>query len=372
MNAKKNIDWKQYIGMAFMLLVGAFCGVAIGWYIEKNCGEIPLGEVIYTYAVLMLSMCVALYFHTVVHEAGHLVCGLLTGYGFCSFRIASFVWVLENGKLRLKRYRLAGTGGQCLMSPPDLKEGKMPVVLYNLGGVFANVFVGALCLVGALFCSERSFLTIFFLVFALAGFASAMLNGIPLHIGGIDNDGYNAFALANNTEAVKALWIQLKVAEQSAKGIRIKDMSSEWFVVPSDEAMKNSMVAALGVLASNRLMDEGRLDEADALMAHLLEIESGIVGLHRSLLMNDRIFVELLGKNRSDVIENMLTKEQNKFMKAMKTNPSVLRTQYALALLGEKDIAKAEAVKCEFEKVAKSYPYPQEMEGERELMRRCG
>lgn len=368
MKSKKKIVWKQYIGMVFAVLIGALCGFAIGAYTAKKSGNISLGQAIF----FMLSMYAAVYVHTVVHEAGHLVFGLLTGYRFHSFRIASFMWVMENGKLCLKRFQLAGTGGQCLMSPPDMKNGKMPVVLYNLGGVFANVFVGALCLAGALLCSERSFLAIFFLVFALVGFASAMLNGIPLHIGGIDNDGYNAFALANNTEAVKALWNQLKVAEQSAKGIRIKDMPSEWFTVPSDEAMKNSMVAALGVLASNRLMDEGRLDEADALMVHLLEIESGMVGIHRNLLMCDRIFVEMMRENRSEVIKNMLTKEQNKFMKAMKSNPSVLRTQYALALLGEKDIAKAEGIKCKFEKVAKSYPYPQEIEGERELMRRCG
>ena len=146
-------------------------------------------------------------------------------------------------------------------------------------------------------------------------------------------------------------------------------MPAEWFAVPTDDAMKNSMVATRCVFACNRLMDEEKFEEADALMAHLLEIESGIVGLHHDLLICDRIYVELIRENRSEVIESMLTKEQKQFMKAMKRFPSVLRTQYALALLWEKDAAKAETIKGDFEKAVKSYPYPQEIDSERELMR---
>ena len=196
-----------------------------------------------------------------------------------------------------------------------------------------------------------------------------MMNGIPMRMGTVDNDGYNAFALSRNKEAVEAFWVQLKVAEQSSKGVRLKDMPAEWFSVPTDEAMKNSMVATRCVFTCNRLMDEEKFEEADALMSHLLEIESGIVGLHRDLLMCDRIYVELIGENRSEVIESMMTKEQKKFMKAMKRFPSILRTQYVLALLSEKDASKAEAIRGDFEKTVKSYPYPHEIHSERELMR---
>ena len=146
-------------------------------------------------------------------------------------------------------------------------------------------------------------------------------------------------------------------------------MPSEWFAVPSDSAMKNSMVATRGVFACNRLMDAEQFEEADALMSHLLEIDSGIVGLHRNLLMCDRMFIELIGENRHDIIENMLTKEQKKFMKAMRRFPSVLRTEYALALLFEKDKVKAEKIQAEFEKVSKSYPYKHEVDSERDLLR---
>ena len=103
-------------------------------------------------------------------------------------------------------------------------------------------------------------------------------------------------------------------------------------------------------------------------MAHLLEIDSGMVGLHRNLMICDRIYCELIGENRKELLDGLLTKEQKKFMKAMKSFPSVIRTEYAYARLFEKDTAKADAMKLKFEKCAKTYPYPNDIQSERELM----
>ena len=365
---KKKTSWQQYLGMIFMILIGIFCGIIMALYIDKSSADTTAFQKIISFAVLFISLYVALLFHIIIHEAGHLVFGLMTGYKFSSFRIASFMWLKESGKIKLKRVSIAGTAGQCLMAPPDMKDGRLPIVLYNLGGSFFNLITGVLFLSLFLFITDIPLLSPILLIFAIIGFMTAMINGIPMRMGTVDNDGYNAFALSKNKEAVEAFWMQLKVVEQTSKGIRLKDMPAEWFDIPTDESMKNSMVATRCVFACNRLMDEEKFEEADALMAHLLEIESGIVGLHHDLLICDRIYVELIRENRSDVIEGMLTKEQKQFMKAMKRFPSVLRTQYALALLWEKNVSRAETIKRDFEKAVKSYPYPHEIEAERDLM----
>ena len=52
----------------------------------------------------------------------------------------------------------------------------------------------------------------------------------------------------------------------------------------------------------------------------------------------------------------------------MRQNPSVLRTLYTYALLQERDGAKAAALQTQFEKIAETYPYPCEIQGERVLM----
>ena len=108
MNKKRRkIVWQQYIGMAFMMLIGAICGFIMVWYIDNSSADAPLYQEILSLAGLFLGMYVALFFHMIVHEAGHLVFGLMTGYKFCSFRIASFMWLKENGKLKMKRLTLS-------------------------------------------------------------------------------------------------------------------------------------------------------------------------------------------------------------------------------------------------------------------------
>ncbi len=368
---KKKLVWQQYVGIAFMMLIGAICGFIMVMYVDKFSEDTPLHKEIPALAGLFLGMYAALLFHLILHETGHLIFGLLTGYKFSSFRIFSFMWLKENGKLKLKRLSLAGTGGQCLMTPREIKNGKFPIVLYNLGGSIVNTAVGLLFLIVYFICSETPFLSSLLLIFAVVGFLIAIMNGVPMRMGTVDNDGYNALSLRNNSEACEAFWLQLKIAEQSSKGIRLKDMPSEWFTVPSDDDMKNSMVATRGVFACNRLMDDESFEQADALMAHILQIDSGMVDLHRSLLICDRIFIELIGENRREVIESMLTKEQKNFMKAMKHFPSVIRTEYALALLHDKDTAKSANIRMQFEKDTKAYPYPHEVDSERELLELC-
>ncbi len=365
---KEKVDRRQYTGMVFMMLIGAICGVMIGLYLDNMPEESSIHQVLLSYAGLFLGMYAAVLFHMIVHETGHLIFGLLTGYSFRSFRISSFMFLKENGRIKLKKLRIAGTGGQCLMIPPDMKEGKIPFVFYNLGGSFMNIIFGFLLLFGYLLFSDIPLFSPLLLIFSVVGFMTALMNGIPMRLGTVDNDGYNTLALFKNKEALEAFWIQLKVSDESSNGIRLKDMPNEWFIFPTDEAMKNSMVATRGVYTCNRLMDEERFEEADVLISHLLEIESGIVGLYHDLLLCDRIYLQLIGENRRGVIQDLLTKRQIKFMKAMKQFPSVIRTEYALALLYDNNAEKAEKIRNEFEKVAKTYPYLQDIESERDLM----
>ena len=39
---KKKIVWQQYIGMAFMMLIGAICGVVMVSYLDKSPEDTPL------------------------------------------------------------------------------------------------------------------------------------------------------------------------------------------------------------------------------------------------------------------------------------------------------------------------------------------
>ena len=365
---KKKIPWGQIFSFILMGLVGVLCGILLTSDGDGFSDQTSLTQTLLAFGLRFLCLLVAFYLQIIIHEAGHLLFGLQTGYRFVSFRVGSFLWTKVDGKLRLKRYALAGTGGQCLMAPPDLQDGKIPLVLYNLGGCLLNLAASLLFLLAYCLCPNVPFVSSLLLMLCLVGVAFALVNGIPLQLGRVDNDGRNALSLGKNPAAVYGFWMQLKCVEEMDKGVRLKDMPAEWFTFPAETDLPNSMVAAQAVFACNRLMDACRFAEADALMAHLLAVNSGISGLHRGLLVCDRITVELLGDCRPEVIDGMLTKEVKKLMKAMKTFPSVCRTEYALALLHRKDLPKAAKWAKAFEKLAPSYPYPQEIEAERALM----
>ncbi len=355
---------KKYSAMIIFLLIGAVCGVLMVEYIHRFAPDRPIMALL----AMFVAMYVAILVHMIIHEGGHLVFGLMSGYTFCSFRILSFMFIKEDDRIKLKKLTIAGTGGQCLMNPPDMVDGRLPVMLYNLGGSIMNVIFGGVFLGLYFVLGDHSLAAAIMMMFAIIGFAIALMNGIPMRMGEVDNDGFNAFSLSKNPDALRAFWVQMKVNEQISKGVRLRDMPQEWFAVPSDEAMKNSMVSAIGVFACNRLMDEGKLEQADELMEHMLKINSGIIGIHRRLMICDRIYIELIGNNRHEVIEGMLSQDQQKFMKSMKTFPSVLRTEYALALLDNKDGVKAESLRDQFERFAHSYPYQSDIHAERVLM----
>lgn len=365
---KKKKLWKQWIAGAFFMLIGAICGVLIVFYMDSNrkADRTSFEEVCIMLVLIFIMYCGVLV-QMIIHEAGHLVFGLATGYRFSSFRIMNFMWLKENGKIQMKHFSLAGTGGQCLMAPPDMEDGKIPVVLYNLGGSIMNIAVSVLFLIIYFITAEMNFLTVTLLMFSVIGFIVGIMNGVPMRLGVVDNDGYNAYSLAKNDKALRSFWIQMKVQEQNAKGIRLKDMPDEWFCMPADDEIGNSMVAAIGVFACNRLMDMQDFGEANKKMRHLLEMESGIAGIYRNLLICDRMYCELLDGNK-ETAAKLFTKEQQKFMKSMKKFPSVLRTEYTYALLCKSDSSKAEEIKVKFEKCARTYPYPCEINAERELM----
>lgn len=239
-------------------------------------------------------------------------------------------------------------------------------MLYNFGGALMNALTALLALcVGLLFPAE-SLARLGLMVFCAVGVMFALLNGLPMRTGLVSNDGRNALDIARDPAAMRAFWVQLRMNEEVSRGVRQKDMPAEWFQVPQDEEMKNGITAALGVFACGRLMDEHRFGEADALMRPLLCMDS-IPGLYKGLMRCDRMYVELITKNRPEALSGMRSKEQMKFMKAMARYPSVLRTEYAYALLAEKDGEKAAALRDKLEKQLAAYPYPGEAEAEREF-----
>lgn len=317
---KRKWDWGSAAMRAMLFLMGMALGFTVIADLNER-GEQSLGAHLFSVVWLAMAAVLALFGQLILHEGGHLVCGLATGYRFVSFRIGSWMLQREQGKLRVRKFTLAGTGGQCLLAPPPLTDGKMPCVLYNLGGPLANLITALLCVLGMHFCRENWPLWVLLQLFAIVGIGMGLTNGIPLR-GSVHNDSANALSLGKDPAALRSLWVQLSVNAQQAESVRLN--TGAYAVMP----------------------------------------------LYNNMLLCDRLYCALLrGEDAYKWLAEWETKPMRQFRKQMADYLTVLRTEYAAALHAG-DMQTAEAFRVRFEVRASSYPYPAEVQSERELIER--
>lgn len=350
-------------------LVGAICGIGMAFYLDSVFEEYGL---FLSLVFKLLIFGITYYAQMIIHEAGHLVAGLISGYKFGSFRAGSIIFVNENGKIKIRLQSIAGTGGQCLMTPPPMVDGKFPFVFYNLGGVLMNILTLPLCVLWLQNAIGKPVSHAFSVLMFFSGLIVALTNGIPLKFGMVNNDGSNIVELCRNKEARMVFHNQFMVMDSLRRGIRLKEMPSEYFFMPSDEGMKNSVAASGAVFLENRLIDEGKYLEALELINKLLSMESALIGLHKSLLLCDKMTLLLIldGEKIAEINAIYNDKNMQTFFKQMKKSISIIRTEYAHALICRRDEKRAEELLASFEKYARTDPYPVEVETERELIER--
>ena len=178
-----------------IMIVGAIIGYSVGKIAGDTLSRGDKPNII----LFLITGIIAFVLHIIVHEAGHLFFGLLSGYKFISFRVFDFkIMKDENGKFKIRYERLAGTGGQCLMRAPEYIEGKFKYKLYLLGGVMFNLFFSII-----FWLVLPSYYT---LLFALIGFTLAFLNLIPMGF----NDGMTFYHASKDETTRFILFLQLE------------------------------------------------------------------------------------------------------------------------------------------------------------------
>ena len=363
---KKSKKNKQ-LGLAGVMAVSIILGIVLGILAAKY-----LPEILNINEFLAIFLCIiAAYVQIVIHEAGHLVFGLVSGYKFSSFRIGNIMIAKYGNKMKVKFFKIPGTGGQCIMIPPDLKKDKMPFVLYGYGGCIANIITSILFIILCLCFPNNGYVASICVALATIGIVAALLNGIPLKLGGICNDGYNVMAQKKEPKAMRAMWTQLSANNRLMQGESLKTIPEDWLYMPDEKGLNNTIIATIGVFYANKLLVMEEFDKTIKTIDKLISEDNEVLELHKKLLICDKIFCILMTNNDSQEIDKLNNKEQIKFMKQMKKYPSVLRTQYALELIHKGNLEESKKIKATFEKVGKNYPYSGDIQDERNLMALC-
>lgn len=352
---KEKISIKKILAFAAFIIVCLTAGFFLGMYMAER--DIPFWYYFIVFAIVMLCW----FLHVIIHEGGHLIGGRLSGYEFVSFRVYTLTFVRENGKLKRKKFTIAGTGGQCLMDPPEPVNGEYPFVLYNLGGSLMNLAVG--CIAFALTPLTSGFAEASLFAFAVIGALFGFINAIPIPT----TDGFNTLTLLRDKGSRRTFWLTLRTNALLFKGGRYRDMPEEWFELPDEGIDDNQLNISIYILRLNMFYDRFEFGKAEELVREILESKK-MQEVHKNELRCELLFLEIIGRRRVEEIERLYTDKLKKYIKATASYVSRQRLLYAYAVLTSRDDTEAAKVRAQFDKAAATYPNAGEIESERELM----
>lgn len=287
------------------LIIGYAIGRGVVHFMggKANVASIDKMKLVQSTLISFAMLVVSAIVNIILHEVGHLLGGLATGYKFLSFRIFNLALQKSDDGWRWKKFGIAGTLGQCLMHPPHTTP--TPYFWYNVGGVAANLIVGVTSAALLLLC-DMSVVPFALCVMLLATSAwTILMNGVPMAPSGVPNDGKNIITLWRHPEQRRHLHDMLAVAAQQSLGKRCGELPEAWF--DSSPVTKDSTVMEISArnLHYVRLMDELRFDEARPIAEEIMALDDALPQLFQMEVSGDLLLLELATLRRPEVIARL-------------------------------------------------------------------
>lgn len=340
---------KKVLRIVLSLLGGLLVGLALAhfgiWLVDGGSGgssgdaDFDLGEFVTVVVMMAVSLVVAYVVNTALHEAGHLVGGLMSGYRFLSYRVFSLALMRdEEGRLRLRRYSLAGTAGQCLMDPPEGDGAELPFVCYHAGGVAMNVLVAVVAVVLLRLTDPGVVGLSFGLMMLFTTLFMILTNGVPLKFSGFPNDARNLYDLCRSREMRRDVVNQMRVVSSYARGRRLVEMPQEWLQPVEHLDVRNIHQLASQINHIGLLEDEGRFDEARREVEALMDSGAKLPQLVRMELGGEQLFLELATLRRQDVVDRLWDKTLQRYVsRASRYSPGKQAVLFAVDLVVSHD-----------------------------------
>lgn len=252
-----------------------------------NPFEIDIGIQHVSFAIL----CALIHFvlSIAMHELGHLVCGLLTGYKFLSIRVFNHECTIDEfGKLTIAKRTFHGSLGQCLMTPPI--DSNKPFFWYLFGGILFNIIGMILSVIGMLLTINPGYI-VFFAIGALTQFLSGFVNWIPLQSS--PNDGQNIRDIIRDSRNLESFYQILRVNYELMKGKRLTSLDFSQIENLHLNGTSLLQINALQLLYTYQTLSES-YDNARQTIEKLLEILPARYDFLIIMLRIDQYFLDLL------------------------------------------------------------------------------
>lgn len=320
---------KKFLSTLVMMVIGAAFGGALSLLILS--GDISVASVVTSLICLIVFYIV----HIILHEAGHLIFGKLTGYSLVSFRVFSWMVVATKDGLERKKLHVPGTLGQCLMAPPAYAEGKFPFKLYLCGGVIINFLASAV--VGLIAWSVGE-LPLVAGVFILVGVFIGLTNIIPFGF----NDGMTLKMAWNKESKQWQLFSQFYINAQTSNGVSYQELPDEFFALPAGDDGKDYFSQWTHCIQLARAMDRLDFEEAKRINDLLWERKDMLIPHFRVEIAKERLFLLAVLEGDKDEARSIYTsKEVKRFLAIKQMSNKRIAAAYELYVNGDRDKAVA-------------------------------
>lgn len=322
------------------VIIGAILGfgiVAAGIVLELNgimSFDLYMNYFMKGFALFVLFFII----HIIIHEAGHLIFGLVSGYGFLSFRIFSFTLVKKDGKFHRKRFKIGGTVGQCLMYPPERNEdGSFPYVLYNLGGGLTNLITSLPFIIAGIFVDSITG-RVLSISFAASGIMLAANNLIPINFG-LQNDGMNLLSLSKDKCFQDGFYLQLQINAEMSDGKLITEYDIKTFDLPEDADDTNMLTVANRFYSYYWYLAQEDYESAYNILMKMTKKLGEYSLVNFNMIQAERLFFMVLHKRPLEEIAALYSSTRQVLISS-KTNIGIQRIRYVYEILLTEDDKK--------------------------------
>lgn len=297
--------------------------------------------------------------HIILHEVGHLIGGLLSGYQFIMFRLFNTVWIKTDAGLSKRKQVIQGILGQALMAPPENVE-EPPFLLYHSSGLIMNLLTaGLLIFLGIV--SDSSSVSILLYVSAFVALLLFVMNSVPTK----GNDGYNIIEHYKRPETLKEFTNILYLYSGMVKGVPFVDLQKYIDTEQLDDFENPNTVTFISAQAA-AYYEQENYEGARERYALLWDNRETLLELHKPEVYHNYLYTLLLTEPDHEDVEKVRATKVYKNYEQIKTADG-LKVRAAEAAFLENDVEKARALLAEGEPMIALAPTITEENAERQM-----
>lgn len=151
----------------------------------SKINDVAIKFVAQIYKLLAIAV-MTLFIQIIVHELGHVICGVKNNYSFLGFQILGITIFKQNEKLKLRVDGFTNALGLAIMIPNEDVQDEDQIKFFKAGYIANSITLIPLFIFFILFPSQRILISISIIMTTIM----ILSNAIPREISGNFNDGY--------------------------------------------------------------------------------------------------------------------------------------------------------------------------------------